>query len=42
MLVKLNIAIGDVGNYFRSHLRHLLAFLTLESICHEPLTYEFL
>ena len=42
MLVKLNIAIGDVGNYFRSHLRHLLAFLALESVCHEPLAYEFL
>mgnify|MGYP000668007234 CR=1 FL=1 len=35
-----NVSVGDVGNDFRCHFRHFLAVLALESVGHEPFSYE--
>ena len=40
LFVKFNVSVGDVGNDFRCHFRHFLAVLALESVGHEPFSYE--
>ena len=42
VLVELDVPVGDAGNDFRSHLRHLLSVLALETVGHKPLPHELL
>ena len=42
MLVKLYIAVRYAGNDGRGHFWDFLAGLTLETVCHQPLTHELL
>ena len=42
VLVELDVALSDAVDDLFCHFRNLLSFLTLETVCHEPLTNEFL
>ena len=42
VLVKLDITLCDTVYDLLSHLRYLLAILTLEAVCHQPLANELL